>query len=286
MYKDKLMFMEGDAGGGFGGDGGSDAGGDTGGGQDVSTRGTAVFEGESGEPHAPEPQRQPQQVAPAAPQVNARELAAEFGQVIGQHFQPPPKEISQAEAKRLLNIWEPTKEWLAKYDNIETRDQAIAEQRDGLIKQADTLMRYRMGEMQRAMEERFSPALQHMQAEQARAGEWRFSQAFPQLNKVELRPLLFSVAQSILASGARFSGEAELFTAIARGVESVIKVSNPQFSLEANGNGGRGVAVPQVGKRTGPTAGSIPVTTPGAGGSGGTKGTGPPKPRGLAIFDP
>jgi hypothetical protein len=280
MYKNRLMFMEGDAGGGFGGDGGSDAGAGT----DVS-RGTAVFEGESAEPHAPEPQQERQQV-PAAPQVNARELAAEFGQVIGQHFQPPRKELSQEEAKRLLNFWEPTKEWLAKYDNIETREQAIAEQRDGLMKQADTIMRYRMGEMQRMMEERYSPVVTYMQQQEAQAGEQRFAQAFPQLNKVELRPLLFSVAQSMLASGAQFRGEPELFTAIARGVESVIKVSNPQFSLEANGNGGRGVAVPQVGKRTGPTAGSIPVTTPGAGGSGGAKGTGPPKPRGLAIFDP
>src|SRR4029077_8482347 len=213
MYKDKLMFMEGDAGGGFGGDGGSDAGAGT----DVS-RGTAVFEGgEGGEPPRPAPQHQPQ-VAPAAPQVNARELAAEFGQVIGQHFQPPRKELSQEEAKRLLNFWEPTKEWLAKYDNIETREQAIAEQRDGLMKQADTIMRYRMGEMQRAMEERYSPVVTYMQQQGAQGGEHRFAQAFPQLNKVELRPLLFSVAQSMLASGARFNGEQELFTAIARGV--------------------------------------------------------------------
>src|SRR4029077_5902183 len=181
MYKNRLMFMEGDAGGGFGGDGGSDAGGDT----DVS-RGTAVFEGES----APEPQREERQQGqqvPAAPQVNARELAAEFGQVIGQHFQPPRKELSQEEAKRLLNFWEPTKEWLAKYDNIETREQAIAEQRDGLMKQADTIMRYRMGEMQRAMEERYSPVVTYMQQQEAQAGEQRFAQAFPQLNKVELR---------------------------------------------------------------------------------------------------
>jgi hypothetical protein len=42
--------------------------------------------------------------------------------------------------KRLLNVWEPTKEWLARYDNLETRDQAIAEQRDG-PSQADTIMR-------------------------------------------------------------------------------------------------------------------------------------------------
>ena len=184
-------------------------------------------------------------------------------------------------------MWEPTKEWLARYDNLETRDQAIAEQRDGLIRQADTIMRYRMNEMQQAMEQRYGPVIGYMQQQEAAAGEHRFSQAYPMLNHQSLRPLLFSVAQSILASGARFSGERELFTAIARGVESVIKVSNPQFSLESNGANGQGAAAPAATRRTGHTPGSIPVTTPGSGGGGGgQKGTGPPKPRGLAIFDP
>jgi hypothetical protein len=281
--KDKYegMFLEGDDGGGYGGESGE------------GSRGAAVFEGGEGEAlpqtseteshHEPVPQPQTQREPTAT--VDARQLAAEFGQVIGQTFKPPPKEITVEEAKRILNVWEPTREWLAKYDNLETRDQAIAEQRDGLIRQADTIMQYRMREMQQSMEQRYAPVLQHMQQQEARAGEWRFGQNYPQLNNEALRPLLFSVAQSLLAQGAQFRNERELFTAIARGVEAVIKVSNPGFSLEGNGNGGGGTAVPQQ-QRRGHTAGGIPVTTPGAGGGGGQRGTGPPKPRGLAIFDP
>lgn len=277
-----MMFWDADDGGG---DGGGVA-------TEESSRGLDVFEGtgeQTARPEAaPERQSAPAQAEREArtPMVDAGELAERFGNVIGQHFKAPPKEITVEEAKRLLNVWEPTKEWLARYDNLETRDQAIAEQRDGLIRQADTIMRYRMNEMQQAMEQRIGPAIQYMQAQEAAAGEHRFSQAFPVLNHPGMRPLLFSVAQSILQSGARFSGERELFTAIARGVESVIKVSNPQFSLESNGTNGQGAAVPQT-RKTGHTPGAIPVTTPGSGGGGGgQKGTGPPKPRGLAIFDP
>jgi hypothetical protein len=265
-----MMFFDAD-------DGGGDGGGES--------RGIDVFEG-GGEQQAPEPQTQyeapetPRREAPG-PTVDAEQLAQKFGQVIGQHFRPPQREMTVEEAKKLMSVWEPTKEWLAKYDNLETREQAIAEQRDGLIRQTDTLMRYRMQEMMQQMEQQYAPALEMVRQQEARAGEWRFAQAFPQLNRQELRPLLFSVAQSYLANGSRFNSERELFTAIARGVESVIKVSNPQFSLESNGTTG---AVPQ-GRRTGHTAGALPVTTPGAGG-GGMRGPGPPKPRGLAIFDP
>src|SRR5580765_7697427 len=206
--KNYMMFMDADEGGG--------------GGDDGSSRGIDVFEGDGGQ-QAPEPQQreaQPQPQREAPPTVDARQLANEFGQVIGQHFRPPSKEMTTEEAKRLLSVWEPTKEWLAKYDNLETREQAIAEQRDGMMQQ---------------VEERYSPMLEAVRQQEARAGEWRFSQMFPQLNHDALRPLLFSVAQSMMANGVQARNERELFTAIARGVESVIKVSNPQFSLESNG---------------------------------------------------
>jgi hypothetical protein len=259
--KDEMMFWQEDDGGGGGGE----------------SPGMAVFEGEPGSTEqAAEPAAKPE----PAPTVDARQLASEFGHVIGQHFQPPQKEMTVEEAKKLLNVWEPTPDWLAKYDNLETRDQAIAEQRDGLIKQADTIMRFRMNEMMQQMEQRYAPVVEYMQRQEAQAGEYRFAQHFPQLNQPGLRPLLYSVAQSLLASGARFNSEPELFTAIARGVESVIKVSNPQFSLTNGGSGS-----PPQAKRTAPGPGSIPVTTPGGGGTGAPKGTGPPKPRGLAIFD-
>ena len=164
----------------------------------------AVFEGDTPAQTQPEPEKaEPPQTPESGPSfVDASQLAEKFGHVIGQHFQPPPKEMTVQEAKRLLNVWEPTPEWEARYDNIETRDQAIAEQRDGLIRQADTIMRYRMNEMQQQMDQRYGPVIEYMQRQEAQAGEYRFAQHYPQLNQPGLRPLLFSVAQSLLANGA------------------------------------------------------------------------------------
>lgn len=273
-----------------GAEGGGGGGGDTG-----ESRGQAVFEepgqgsqegrggpeGEAAGPGSARPVQGPQ--GPAM--VDARALASEFGQVIGQQFRPPPKEMSVEEAKRLLNVWEPSKEWLAKYDNLESREQAIAEMRDGVIRHSDTITQYRMREMMDRIQQAYGPVVEHMQMEQARAGEGRFKEAYPELAVEGVRPLLYAVSQNLLGQGVQFRSEREMFQAIASGVEAVIKVSNPEFKL--NGGNGGGTPTTATKRKQGPAAvGGIPVTTPGSGGGGGSKATGPPKPRGLAIFDP
>jgi hypothetical protein len=259
--KDKWLMMAEDDGGGGGGGG-------------EESRGTAVFEEAAGSPESVGAPESVEAKPEAAPMVDARHLAHEFGNVLGQHFKAPPKEVTVEEAKRMLNVWEPTPEWIAKYDNIETRNQALAEQRDGLIRQADTIMQYRMREMMGQMQERYGPVVEYMQQNEARAGEYRFAQSYPQLAAPGLRPVLFAVSQNLLQQGVQFRSEREMFEAIARGVEAVVKVNKPDFTL---GNGGRP-----------PTrGGGIPVTTPGAGGGSDAGGSGASvrKPRGLAIWD-
>jgi hypothetical protein len=280
---DELMLLapDGAEGGGGGGDGGE-------------SRGQAVFEepgqgaqegqggpGSGGEGQGP---GAGPQGPPTAPMVDAGALAERFGQVIGQHFRPPQREMTTEEAKRLLNVWEPTKEWLAKYDNLESREQAIAEMRDGVIRHSDTITQYRLREMMDRIQQELGPAVQYMQMEQARAGENRFKEAYPELAQEGVRPLLYAVSQNLLGQGIQFRSEREMFQAIASGVEAVIKVSNPEFKLNGGGNGAAG---PPGKRKQGPAAvGGIPVTTPGSGGGAGPKGQGPPKPRGMAIFDP
>ena len=284
--KDRMMFLDEDSGGDLGG------GGEAEGGESDAGRGIAVFDEPQKGPDGPQGpgegqgQAQARPAVPAAPVLDARAFANEFGQVIGQHFRPPPKQMTAEEAKRLLNVWEPTQEWLAKYDNLESRNQAIAELRDGLIRQSDTITQYRMREMMTQMQQAYGPVVHHMQMEQARAGEGRFKAAYPELAHNQLRPLMYAVSQNLLAQRARFRSEQELFHAIASGVEAVIKVSNPEFKL--NGGGGGGTPIATGKRKSGPiaAAGGIPVTTPGSGGGAGPKGQGPPKPRGLAIFDP
>jgi hypothetical protein len=87
------------------------------------------------------------------------------------------------------------------------------------------------------------------------------------------------VADDLAKQKQVFKTEAEAFTALAKGVESVMKVNNPNFKLETaqagtNNQQGRG--------RT-----PIPTMSPGAGGGTGRSQGGQPtvKPRGLAVFD-
>ena len=280
MIKDKYsgMFLQ------------EDAGGDTGGGGEGVSQGASVFEDGGGAAAAPskEPAQQAAQPSSGGASVNARELAQEFGQVIGQHFQQQPQaepQMSVEEAKRLLNVWEPSQEWLSKYDNLESRIPALVDMRDGFIRQADTIAQYRMNEMMQRMQQSYAPVMHYMQTQEAKAGEYRFKESFPELAHDNMRPLLYAVSQNLLAQGIPFRSEGELFSAIAAGVEAVIKVNNPEFKLGANGAGAPGAAVKQqhYGR---PQAGGIPVTTPGSGGiSGGRGGAGPPKPRGLAVFE-
>lgn len=271
-----------------GGDSGGGGGGDGGGGSGGVSHGAAVFEGGGPSGGSPPPSGGGDGVAtakPASGHVDARELAQEFGQVIGQHFrppEPPQRQVTAEEAKRLLNVWDPTPEWLAKYDNLENRLPAIAEMRDGFIKHADTIAQYRINEAMQRMQQSVAPVVQFMQQQEAKAGEWRFQQKYPDLGHENMRPLLFAVSQNILAQGIPFRSEGELFDAIAHGVERVIQVSNPEFKL-GNGSGNPGLQK-QQGQR--PAPGGIPVMTSGSGGGGmGRGGAGPPKPRGLAVFD-
>lgn len=277
--KHRGMFLQEDAGGDMG----------SGGGGEGVSQGASVFEGggDSGSQGQAQPAPAPSTGHPQGGHVDARELAHEFGHVIGQHFQQQPQaqpQMSVEEAKRLLNVWEPTQEWLGKYDNLESRIPALVDMRDGFIRQADTIAQYRMNEMMNRMQQTYAPVVHYMQTQEAKAGEWRFKENFPELAHENMRPLLYAVSQNLLAQGIPFRSERELFSAIATGVEAVIKVNNPEFRLGANGAGAQGAPVRQqhYGR---PQAGGIPVTTPGSGGiSGGRGGAGPPVSRGLAVF--
>lgn len=218
--------------------------------------------------------------APAPAPFDATAMAKAFGDVLGQHFKPVASEstkLTPEQIKAKLNVWEPTKEWLAKYDNLETREAAIAEQRDGMIRQSDTIAQLRMQEMQGALDAKYAPVLAFMQQQEATARETRFDTAFPVLGKPELKPLIGAVAKSMADRGMTFNDEKSLFEAVAKEVETVIKVGNPAFTISAVG-----AAKP---KSTGRSPNSIPTTSGGGGGGGGGQSQeAPPLKRGLAIF--
>lgn len=265
-YKEKLFrFVEDDGGASGGGAG--------------ESRGGSVFEEEApsgegnGNPSTPPP--------PAAPTFDASAFAKEFGKEIGtvlstqQQQRPLVKELTTEEAKKLLKVWDPDDTWYAKYDNLETRKTAVAEMRDALVIQSDTLAQHRMNEMREGLLKEFQPALTYMEQHQAAQREERFGKKYTDLSKPELRPLLTAVAQELVKSGKTYQDENLLFEDIAKGVEKVIQVTNPDFKLSAGSSPAN----------NNHTATGIPITTPGAGGgAGGGGGKSAPVKRGLAIF--
>lgn len=272
----------------------ADTGGEGGGAGDVS-RGSAAFDAPKqttaeheppsrGPERAETPEEAPETPKPAAESFDPARFAKEFGETLGTQLKPiidkqAQPQMTPEEARRLLNVWEPDDGWYAQYDNLDTRKDAVAAMRDALMTQADTLAQMRMQEMLGAFRDEISPQLAAVRAYADQQRDERFTAKYPQLGNPALRPLIMAVADDMARQNKRFQNEEEAFTALASGVEAVIKVNNPEFKLETAGTGppqnnGRG--------RTG-----IPAMTPGAGGgTGRSAGTQKAdKPRGIAVFD-
>lgn len=213
----------------------------------------------SAESGAPEPDT----VVPP-PAFDPKVFAQEFGKTFAETHaaataKPEAKPLTPEEAKKLLNVWEPNDAWYAKYDNLETRKAAIAEQRDALIRQADTVAQIRMQQMREELMKEFTPLRESFQRQEVQARQERFGVAWPALAKVEMAPIVSAVTQGLVQEGKTFANEKAAFDEVAKRVEVVMQQSNPAFKLSVG-------AVPL--QKPKPNGG-IPVTTPGAGGGGG-----------------
>lgn len=218
--------------------------------------------------------------------VDVKAFAEAFGEVIARNTSKPTEpeapKMTDEEAKKLLKVWEPTKEWEERFDNLETRGAAIKEMRDGQIAQADVLTQVRVNQAIEALRAEYTPAVAYMTEQAAIKREEKFSSKYEPLAKPELRPLLSAITQDFQKKGKTFETEDELFEAIASTAESIIKVHNPTFSLSAGSN----PAVVKTKSTSKASVNAIPVTTGGAsGGGGGGQQIATAKPRGLAIFD-
>lgn len=308
-YKN-MRFFDADAGGGEGGgDAGTGGPAASGGGAEMS-RGAAAFEpmpkistgdrllpGEkpsgagprgAGTEGAPSGEGTPSATPPATfdPQKFAKEFGASFTEQLKPILQEKveKKEMTPEEARKILKTWEPDDNWFKNFGNIETQADAVRAMRDGLIEQADTLAQIRLQQAIQDLESRFSPQLKMVEEMHNRAREDRFHGTYPQLKNPALKPLIDAVTNDMVQRGEKFTDETKMFEAVAKGVEAVIKVTNPEFTLTAgssNGNGSQGE------KQTQDRGGrSLPVTTPGGGGGTGRMDAGgkPPAKKGLAIF--
>jgi hypothetical protein len=282
ITKYRMMFFEGEGGGGGGGGeslGGSvftpPAGGDTGGRPLPPDKLDGKIAGH-------DPQKVAAQGEPKPEGFDPSKFAKEFGQTVAESLKgvaaPAAPPMTKEEASKILNVWNPDDAWYARYDNLETRKDAVAEMRDGLIRQADTIAQLRMQEELQKLRDEYAPQMTMIEEQHNAQREQRFHGTFPQLKNPGLQPLISAVTEDLIKQGKSFTSESEMFKAVADGVAAVIKVTNPEFTLETAGSSPAS---------DGRNNNQIPVTTPGAGGGTGRSTSAPkgPTKRGLAVFE-
>lgn len=253
---------------------------------ELDAEGKPVVEGETSDveiPEKPELEEEKKEEEVKAPTIDYAALAAANAEAFkAAGLVPEPKKVEEKpltpeEAKKLLNVWEPTKEWLERYDNLETRSAAIAEQRDGMIKQADTVVQLRMQQMQEQFNQVIQPLAQYVTQQEAASREAAFDAKYPDLAKTEMKPLRDIVIGQLVQAKA-FTGKTQdqIFDLIAKGTETFAKAVNPAFKLTPAGS------TPPGKPKTNPNA--LKPATAGSGGGGG-KGTAVPAKSGSKVLE-
>ncbi len=212
-------------------------------------------------PAQPAPQDvSPKDQSPAA--LDAKELAKQFGEqlkgILPTAAPATRPQLTPEEAKKLLNVWEADDNFIQEFGNLETQKAAFGKMRDGLTKQMLTIVQSLMDERVQQFEERLTPLQQYYAQQQEQELQSAFAKSYPALAKPELAPLIQTVASSL--AGKQFASREAGFEALAKGVESVIKAHNPEFTL---------TAVKPASTSQGRQATRMPVTSGGAGGQGG-----------------
>lgn len=184
----------------------------------------------------------------AQPSFDPKALAAEFGSVMREQFNErdakqekqktfSPEEI--ANARKELGIFDPDDAWLTRFDNLETRKQAILEMRDAMLGSQNKITQAMLAQQHAQWEERFQPVAQMLTQREESERVSRFHSKYSELSDPKLQPLIHSVGTQLAQQGA-FKGltESQAFDKLAQGVESVFQTKNPGFKLSQT-NGGK-----------------------------------------------
>lgn len=234
------IFLEEDAGGGSGfraadlmgpvGDPGSAAGGAGDSGSDDGA-GNGPGQGGSGSSTS----------SPSASPFDVNALAGALGPAIAAAIKPTQQQapLTREEAAKLLNQFDVSDDFLAKFDNLDSRKQSLMDFRDGIVRNVWTMIQMAFRERDTKLDERFAPMQNYISTQEETARRSRFNSAYPDFSNPAFEPILLAVSQKLGEGGRTFATEDDAFKALADGVEAVIKVTNPNFQRSAASAAGK-----------------------------------------------
>lgn len=218
--------------------------------------------------------------------------AEAFARTLGESLRPaaaleaPKKVWTEEELDQTFNRWKPTKEWLAKYSNLETQEEAIKEMHAGQRKEFSTINNIQMQLLRAELMKEFAPIQQDVQQRQVEHAYSTFGKAYPQFADKAMRPFVDAVASRLQAEGFKDTGE-KFMDAVASRLAVAMKSTNPNFQLTPRGTSSPGVSSAAKPRTGNPNA--VKGSSFGAGGGAGGGGVKKNDPDGrlaaAALFD-
>lgn len=167
----------------------------------------------------------------------------------------PQRQITPEERDNLLRRYKVSKDYLVKLGYAEPTDAQIAayqEMSDKTAEHAYTMaelaFQHKLQEMQQMMEQRFAPFQAYLQQQEYEQHKTQFFSKYPGLAGQD--QLCGTIAESLLRDPRVANMQADqVYEAIAKNAELILKQVNPNFSLATplDGSQGVGVVVPQGG---------------------------------------
>lgn len=140
---------------------------------------------------------------------------------------PAEKQYTQEEINKLLNVWEPSDELLGKLRSEDTKvaKAALAELRDGLMKQSNTMSEARFQQaLKDVVEKEIAPLREFYSQQQAEAVSKSFYSKHKDLEPYEL--VVDAVTAKLEASGFKAKSQDAVFDEIAKNAREVLKQMN------------------------------------------------------------
>jgi len=190
-----------------------------------------------------------QHQTPSAEEIAAQTAKATAEAIVNaqqqQQQQQASRELTPEDIAKLENAWDPDDNFVDSFHKVMTseeatladRKKAFLAMRDGMMNQARTIAKLAAEAYVQPLQQQLGPVQQMVMQRQSEELWKEFSSKYPTLK--EYQDVVGAVAAQLRASGYQPQSRDAMYEQIAKGVESLLKKSNPNFSV-GSGQGGVG----------------------------------------------